>query len=120
MAQTRPGHAHLHTISNFRRMKLSKAILTALVMLVVSCAVSAQDGQSAEELEKLLEEQRSALEEAIAQREATAAQVEEIKKELSQSEEVQQRIEEELKTLCEEQESLEAGKFDSCMNNSDS
>ena len=89
--------------------------VAAPLLLMLASVVSAQDGPSVEELEKLIEEQRIALEEAIANREATAAKVAEVEAALDESAERKRLIEEELEGLCEEQEALNAGSFDKCM-----
>ena len=89
--------------------------VAAPLLFMLASVVSAQDGPSVEDLEKLIEEQRIALEEAIANREETAAKVAEVEAALEESAERRRLIEEELKGLCEEQETLNAGSYDECM-----
>ncbi|MFK7996581.1 MAG: hypothetical protein AB8B87_20755 [Granulosicoccus sp.] len=89
-------------------------------LAVLSGLAVAQEALTLEQLEQHIKEQRIALEEAIANREATAAQVEEVKNALDDTESRRMQIEQELEALCEEQGSLEDGSFDSCMSQSDS
>ena len=92
-----------------------RAWVAAPVLLMLASVTFAQDGPSVDELEKLIEEQRIALEEAIANREATAAKVAEVEAALEESAKRKRAIEDELKGLCEEQETLDAGSYDKCM-----
>lgn len=87
--------------------------------LVLAGTVSAQGAANVEQLKFQLQQQKFALQEAIADREATAFRVEEISELLADSEEVQDQIEEELEMLCEEKEALQPGSFDDCMKTSD-
>ena len=100
--------------------KLSRSVSLSAALVLFSGLSAAQDGASLEDLEKQLAEQKIALEEAIANREATAAKAQEVLSERNESEDRKQQIEEELMTLCEEQESLQQGSFDKCMSNADS
>lgn len=77
---------------------------------------TAEGDMSLEELEKLVEQQRIALEEAIASRESTKARAAAVRARLSESEERKQAVEEELLQLCESQENVQPGTFDRCMN----
>lgn len=98
-------------------------LAVALVAMMSTAATSsayAQETSTVEQLKKQLEEQRIALEEAIANRESTAAKAEEIKQELAESEERRQAVEEEMTELCEEQEELKAGSLEECLSNLDS
>ena len=96
-----------------RKSGIAAALITAMVML--AGFASAQDGKSVEELEKAIAQQRTALEEAIANREQIAAKVAEIQAELGESDERRTELEEQLKTLCEEQETLNDVSFQSCI-----
>ena len=103
-----------------------KRVFTSVLFamgMVCSAGIMAQGEQndtSVEELEKLVEEQKLALEEAIANREATKERAAAVREALSESEERKQAVEQELKTLCEEQEAAQAGTFDDCMGASNS
>lgn len=88
-----------------------------LAVALLSGVVHAQDDSAVEDLEKRVEEQRIALEEAIANREQTAAKAKEVQDALDESEQRRLKVEEELKGLCEEQEKLNAGSYDDCMAN---
>jgi len=98
----------------------SVAAGTALALTLLAGAVHAQDDVALEELEQQLEQQRIALEEAIANREQTAAKADELQMELDASEQLRLGIEERFKALCEEQEALKAGTYDECMSSADS
>ncbi len=97
-----------------------RAAGVGLAMALLVGAVHAQDDSAVEDLEQRVEEQRIALEEAIANREETAAKAKEVQDALEESELRRVQVQEELKGLCEEQESLNAGSFDECMANVDS
>jgi len=99
---------------------LSRNIVFAAGIALFSGLAMAQEGSSTKELEKNLEEQRIALQEAISNRESTAAKVEEVKGSIAEAEERRAKIEEELKSLCEEQESLKEGSYDECMSSLES
>ena len=98
-------------------LKIALAAALTVGLMSAPAIVSAQQQLSVEELEKKVEEQRIALEEAIANREATAAQAEEIQAALDESEESRLAVEAKIETLCKEQEELNAGSFDECMKN---
>lgn len=109
--------------SSFSVPSLSRLVrIAGIAAMTVALAtpVVAQDAASLEELEKQVEQQRVALEEAIANREKTAAKAKTIKERLSESEKRQKLVEEELEALCAEQEELQAGTLESCLNSSDS
>ncbi|MFK7860536.1 MAG: hypothetical protein AB8B64_17085 [Granulosicoccus sp.] len=93
---------------------LSSVGLSAGLLFLFGAAL-AQESMSLEDLERLVTEQRIALEEAIANRESTAAQAAEVQKELDAAEARSREVEEELHALCEEQELLKEGTYDSCI-----
>ena len=101
-------------------LRLTRATCFAAIAVLSAGTAVAQDNASLEELEKQVEQQRIALEEAIENREKTAAKAQTVQEALSESEERRRLIEEELKGLCAEQEELKAGTLDGCMNSSDS
>ena len=103
---------HLPMPLNWRYLSGAVFLTTALL---VSTAGFAQENMSVEELEEQLEQERVALQEAIANREATAARVEEIKQALAESESQKGEVEEEIAALCEEQESLVPGSLEECL-----
>ena len=98
----------------------SVAAGAGLALMLLAGAVHAQDNSIVEDLEKRVEEQRIALEEAIANREETAAKAKSVRDALDKSEERRLQVEEELKALCEEQESLKVGTYDECVASFDS
>ncbi|MFK7995246.1 MAG: hypothetical protein AB8B87_13970 [Granulosicoccus sp.] len=85
------------------------------LLLLSSFAFAQNKSMSVEELEQLVAEQRIALEEAIANREDTAAQVESIRSELEEVRNRSLEVEEELESLCKEQESITNESFVKCM-----
>ncbi|MFK8081483.1 MAG: hypothetical protein AB8B97_14440 [Granulosicoccus sp.] len=89
------------------------SILAGLVLL--SGLAVAEENLTAEELEKLVVEQQVFLQEAIANREATAAQTEALRAELQEIRERSRQIEEEVEVLCRELESLTSESFIKCM-----
>ncbi len=107
--------------SPFIKQAFASAHVAVLVMGMAATSLAvAQNELSLEELEEKVAQQRIALEEAIANREATEAKVAEVEAELAESEERRQQATEELQALCEEQEALTPGSFDNCMSSSDS
>jgi len=97
-----------------------KTVITIAALLALSTSVAvAQQVPSLEDLEKQVAEQKAALEEAIANREATAAKAQEIQDMLNESEEKREVIEAELDALCKEQEELKAGTYDECLNSAE-
>lgn len=98
------------------RVLCSSALVAGALLL--GGAVQAQTAADVNKLKLQLEKQKLALQEAIADREATAARVDEIKAMLVDSKETKSQIEEEVKMLCEEKEELQAGSFDECMDSS--
>ena len=91
----------------------------ALALMLLTGAAQAQDNELVEDLEKRVEEQRIALEEAIANREETAERAKGIQEALEESEQRRLEVEEELKALCEEHESLQAGSYEECVTSID-
>jgi len=97
------------------RLKQYRLIVVSAGLLALSGLAAAQEKLSLEDLEKLIAEQRTALEEAIADREATAANADVLRKNLEQARKRSLQVEEELTALCNEQEALIEGSFDECM-----
>ncbi len=109
------------TITPFmKRANTLAGVGVVALSLMLTSTVFAQGEPTLEELEEQVAQQRIALEEAITNREATAAKVAEVNAELDKSKAEQEQINEELKTLCDEQESLKPGSYDNCMTSSDS
>ena len=98
----------------------SRAAGLTLALVLLAGAAHAQDNSAVEDLEKRVEEQRIALEEAIANREETADKAKAVEEALDESEQRRLEVEEELRALCEEQESLTEGTYDECMTSIDS
>ncbi|MFK7861896.1 MAG: hypothetical protein AB8B64_23995 [Granulosicoccus sp.] len=88
-------------------------ILAGLVLL--SGLAVAQENLTAEELEMLVVEQKISLQEAIRNREATAAQAQAVRAELQEVRERSRQVEEEIEVLCRELESLTSESFIKCM-----
>jgi len=84
-------------------------------LLLLSGFAVAQENLSLEELEKLVAEQRIALEEAIANREATAAQAQAVRDELEEARKHSLEVEKEVEALCKEQAELTDESFIRCM-----
>ncbi len=103
-----------------RALDFAAITLITVMSVAATSTAYAQENPTVEQLQKQLEEQRIALEEAIANRESTAAKAEEIRQELAESDEQQRAVEEELTELCEEQEELKAGTLAECLKNLDS
>lgn len=77
--------------------------------------VNAQESASAEELAKLLAEQKQSLAEVEANRDATEAQAQQVRDALDAQEKRMSQLEEEYETLCKEQEVLKPGSYDDCI-----
>ena len=101
---------------------MRRVVISTLFALGMLCAngATAQSDMSLEELEKLVEQQKAALEEAIANREATKERAADVREKLSESEERKRAVEEELAQLCEEQEAAQPGTLEDCMSSADS
>lgn len=86
-----------------------------LVTLSLSGTATAQQKQlSVEELEKYISEQKEVLEEVRANRDETEKKADEVREALAEQEARKALVEEELDTLCQEQEELKPGSYDEC------
>ncbi len=102
----------------------SRTVLSS-VLLVLSLSVPAmvaaqQKQMSVEELEAYIAEQKIVLEEAQANRDKTQKKVDKVKEALAEQDARKALVEEELETLCKEQEELKPGTYEDCMSHSDS
>jgi len=105
-------------IGTFMQTGRSQQIRTigiSMGLLMLSGVAVAQESLSLEELEKLVAEQQIALEEAISNREATAAQAEAVRLELEEARKRSREVEKEVEALCREQEELTNESFVRCM-----
>jgi hypothetical protein len=100
-----------------RSVSLRTALSTALlvgVTLSSMTAVAQQKQMSVEQLEQYILEQKSALEEAIANREATEAKAREVEEALAEQAARREQLEKEVDELCLEHDAVEAGSYDDC------
>lgn len=87
-----------------------------LALALFYCAgASAQSQATLDEMEKHLEQQRIALEQAIAERDATGEQAREVRDELQEAKAREQQLQAELETLCEEQAKLNGDSAEDCL-----
>ena len=107
--------------SNVHPMRnvLASALL-ALSLSVSVMAAAQQKQMSVEELEAYIAEQKIVLEEAQANRDKTQKKVEQVKEALAEQDARKVLVEEELETLCKEQEELKPGTYKDCISHSDS
>jgi cell division protein FtsB len=99
------------------------AVLPKLVIalcLSVPGLAAAQQKLSVEELESYIAEQKAALEAVRANRDETERKAQEIRDALAEQEARRALVEEELETLCKEQEALKPGSYETCTSQSDS
>ncbi len=89
-------------------------LLLALSIGLSSAAMAQQQELSVEELEKYIAEQKELLEEVLANRDETADKVEQVREALAEQEARKALVEDELETLCQEQEELKPGSYDEC------
>ena len=88
---------------------------------VFPIAAQAQQKElSVEELEKYIEEQKAALSEVEANREETEAKARKVRDALAEQDARRARVQEELETLCKEQEEIKPGTYDDCAAKTDS
>lgn len=104
--------------ARIREVLYSVAIVTSLAAPALSSAQ--QKELSVDELEQYIAEQKQALEEVRANREASEKKASEVQEALDEQEARRQRVEDEMKALCTEQEALKPDSFDECMQQSDS
>lgn len=98
--------------------KTNRTIFQAAVFITccsLAGLVSAQQGASAEDLQKLLDQQKESLAEVEANREATEAQAQQVRDALAEQEKRKSKMEAEYEALCKEQEALKPGSYNDCM-----
>lgn len=88
--------------------------LLLALLLSLSGGVAAQQQLSVEELEKYIAEQKEVLEEVRANRDETKRKADEVREALAEQEARKALVEDELDTLCKEQEALKPGSYDAC------
>ena len=96
------------------------SVLLALSLGVPVWAAAQQKQLSVEELEAYIAEQKTVLEEAQANRDKTQKKVDEVKEALAEQDARKALVEDELETLCKEQEALKPGTYEDCKSHSDS
>jgi len=109
--QTATKRALNIAIVNSRRL----AILIVGLLFWASGSLAQDQEMSVKELEAYIAEQRAALEQVIENRDATEKQAMDIKKAGDEQRERQAKLEEEIRALCEEQEEVEPGTLDECL-----
>ncbi|MBX2886137.1 MAG: hypothetical protein KTR32_39645 [Granulosicoccus sp.] len=89
----------------------------ALLIYAIAAPGSAyaQQSQSVEELEKLLDQQKQALTEVEANREATETQAQQARDLLAEQKERKAKLEAQFETLCKERDELEQGSLEDCL-----
>jgi len=94
-----------------------KALLTATVLgcVLFSSAALAQQSMTVEELEAYIEKKKSELTEALAQRDQTAEKQAALEAQRAEQVARQERLEKELRELCDEREEAEPGSLDGCL-----
>lgn len=99
---------------------LVSSLLLGLSLSVPVIASAQQQQLSVDELEAYIVEQKSVLEAAQANRDKTKDKVEQVKAALAEQDARKARVEEELETLCKQQEELKPGTYGDCKSQSDS
>jgi septal ring factor EnvC (AmiA/AmiB activator) len=99
---------------------LTATLTGTLAMTLASSPASAQQQLSVEELEAYIAAQKAALDKVRANRKETEKKVQEIQEALTEQGARRARVEQELETLCKEQEELKPGTYDDCRAQSDS
>ncbi len=89
-------------------------LLLAMSLCLSGVAMAQQKQLSVEELEKYISEQKELLEEVRANRDETAEKAEQVRDALAEQEAHKALVEEELNTLCQEQEELKPGSYEEC------
>ena len=96
------------------------SVLLALSLGVPVLATAQQKQLSVEELEAYIAEQKTVLKKAQANRDKTKKKADEVKEALAEQDARKARVEDELETLCKEQEELKPGTYEDCKSPSDS
>ncbi|MFK7890808.1 MAG: hypothetical protein AB8B63_08335 [Granulosicoccus sp.] len=91
------------------------ALITAFCASLGAGMAQAQQNLNTEQIERQLQQLLSSLAEAEANRQATGAQAEQIRKVLVEHEKHKANVEAELEALCKEQEELKPGTYDNCI-----
>lgn len=99
---------------------VASTLLLAMSLCLSGGAMAQQKQLSVEELEKYIAEQKEVLEEVRANRDETAEKAEKVREALAEQEARKALVEEELDTLCKEQEELQPGSYDECRSQHDS
>lgn len=95
-------------------------LLLGLCLCIPVVAAAQQKQLSVEELETYIAEQKIVLDEVLDNRDKTQKKVDKVKQALAEQEARKALVEEELETLCKEQEELKPGTYEECKSNSSS
>ncbi len=94
-------------------------VALAAGLLTMAVNATAQQSMTVDELEAYIAEKKAKLTEALDQRDATLEKQAELDKKRAEQEARQQKLEEELRTLCEDREATEPGTLDACLEEMD-
>ncbi|ASJ72467.1 hypothetical protein [Granulosicoccus antarcticus] len=97
-----------------RNVDLTRRVLLVLLLSTSAFASAQQKELSIDELEAYIAEQKVVLGEARANREKTQEKVDEVRDAISEQDARKALVEEELETLCSEQEALKPGTYEDC------
>lgn len=106
-------------ISSVRRLCVYSKPGVVLLALFFCTNAAAQSTATLDEMERHLEEQKIALEQAIAERDATGKKAEEVRDALAEAEAAEQELLAQMEALCEEQAELEGVSAQDCINKLD-
>lgn len=96
-----------------KNASLSAVVTTGLLLLTMTA--HGQQAMTIEELETFIKEKKEALNTSIEQRNETMEKQKELDAKLAEQESRQQRIEQELRSLCDEREDAEPGSLGACL-----
>lgn len=88
--------------------------LLVCVTLNVGTAVAQQKEMSVEELDQYIQEQKAALEQAISNRDETAAKALEVQEALAEQDARREQLKNEVDELCLELDATDPGSYDDC------
>ena len=97
-----------------RANTLVSATLFVVASMSFAPVTAQQQEMSLDELEQYIEEQKVALDEAIASRDETESKVKEVQEALAEQEARRAQLEEEVDELCTELDEAEPGSYEDC------
>jgi len=95
--------------------RTARLTAVALGLLMLSVGASAQQSMSVDELEAYIEKKKDELNAAVEQREETAMKQEALEEKRAEQLARQERIEQELRKLCDEREEAKPGSKAACL-----